>query len=249
MSNGKVALFVGAHCDDIELSCGGTVQTLAQDGYLCVGLPLSKGRNEEEAERRLSATIKSSRLLGYTLILPELYEEDLQDIPKIKEFIDRAIEGYNPYVIFGPSPEDQHYHHKTLSVATDYAGRGIRNRLHFAGPLSEREFNPPVYMAFTRSELDKKIRALRYHKRAYGSARYFTRESIEGQASWLGQKAFEYYQREEAPFIVLPDGRRVIPYAEWFEIPSMVNPLLSDEHNLFYQVASISRAMTIPTKL
>jgi len=219
----RVVLFVGAHPDDIEVECGGTVQVFLKDGYHVVGLSLTTGRNKEERIKRIEAIKRSSELLGYEPVITELDESDLTAKIAEERVID-LIRKYNPFIIFSPSDKDQHIDHKYSSWGADSAiRRRVKNSLHYAGPLREKEFGPGVFYAFTEEEYKRKLQAKEIHREAYGPTRYFTQEySIE---SWLGQCVFEYTQRENAPHLIIGE-RTITPYAEWFEVRHLVNPFL-----------------------
>lgn len=94
--------------------------------------------------------------------------------------------------------------------------------MHYCGPLRKWEFAPNIFFTFLEEEYKKKIQALEILGAAYGKTRYFTRE-YSMESAWLGQRLFEYEQRELAPHIEV-DGQKVIPYAEGFEARRLRDP-------------------------
>ena len=216
MEEKKVVGFVGAHMDDIELGCGGTIQALKKRGYRCVGLVISTDPKREEAVK------KSTEVLGYELILGGISEDEIT-IERVQKIVyEKLILPLKPFVVFGHSPKDDHHNHVAVSIGTDSACRRIKNLLHYCGPLRKWEFSPNVFFTFFEEEHKKKTQALEILGAAYGKTRYFTKE-YSMESAWLGQRVYEYEQREFAPHIEV-NGERVMPYAEGFEARRLRNP-------------------------
>jgi len=217
MEEKKIVGFVGAHMDDIELGCGGTIQVLRKRGYRCIGLVISTDPKREEA------TKKSSELLGYELILGGISEKEIDRVGQIQEIVyEKLIKPHDPFLIFGHTPKDDHHNHVAVSIGTDSACRRVKNLLHYCGPLRKWEFAPNIFFTFLEEEYKKKIQALEILGAAYGKTRYFTRE-YSMESAWLGQRLFEYEQRDLAPYIKV-DGEKVLPYAEGFEARRLRDP-------------------------
>ena len=222
---------VGAHLDDIELACGGTIQYLARRDYKVIGLAVTVDPLRVEAAR------EASQMLGYELILGDITEEDL-DRPEVVDkrtttpekmvrdlVYDKLIRQYDPFIVFTHSPKDRHHHHRWVSIGTRSGARKVKNLLEYTGPL-EDSFSPVVFFTFGEEEMRKKLEACRRMERAYGKTRYFTEEYIKGWAQRLGQRLFFYDQRAEAPYLVTsPEtGEKTIPYAEGFEVVMLRDP-------------------------
>ncbi len=216
MEDKGVIGFVGTHMDDIELGCGGTLQALRKRGFKIVGLIIS------DDSRRRSAIEETAKLLEYNLIVGEISEKEIT-IEGVQQFVyDKLIKSFNPFAVFGHTPKDEHHDHVKVSQGTDSAARGVKNLLHFCGPLRKWEFAPNVFFTFTEKEHEQKIKALEILGKAYGSTRYFTRE-YSGESAWLGQRVYEYEQRDIAPHIEL-GGEKLIPFAEGFEARRLRDP-------------------------
>ena len=84
MSNGdKIdALIVGAHRDDVEITCGGTVRKLVELGYRTVILDLTEGEmgSRGSASIRKEESERASKILGVVdrinLGLPDAFVEN-----------------------------------------------------------------------------------------------------------------------------------------------------------------------------
>jgi LmbE family N-acetylglucosaminyl deacetylase len=212
----KTIGFVGAHMDDIELGCGGTIQALKKRGYETVGLVISTDPKRQRAGE------ETAKLLGYKLVLGGISEDEIE-IKKVQKIIhEKLIQPFAPFAVFGHSPKDDHHHHIAVSIGTDSACRRVKNLLHYCGPLRKWEFAPNVFFTFFEEEHKKKIQALEILGAAYGKTRYFT-EQYSMESAWLGQRIYEYEQRELAPYIEV-NGKKVIPYAEGFEARRLRDP-------------------------
>lgn len=132
------ALAIGAHPDDVELACGGTLALLARQGRKTGILHLTRGergtrgtpeqrqREAEEAARALGAVELDFLDCGDGAFRTGEAEEDA--------LIER-LRAWRPELILGPSPSDRHPdHHRAYELvqsASFYAG--LKNRHPEAG--------------------------------------------------------------------------------------------------------------------
>ena len=122
-------LFFGAHADDLELSCGGTIAKYVSDGLRVGMVELTRGemgtrgtpqireREARAAARILGAHFRTQLDLGDGGLRTGR-EEELQVIDVIRR--------HKPSVIFAPWPEERHPDHvRAGQIVTDaafYAG-------------------------------------------------------------------------------------------------------------------------------
>jgi bacillithiol biosynthesis deacetylase BshB1 len=122
-------LFFGAHPDDIELSCGGTIAHAVKRGHTVGVIDLTRG---EMGTRGTPATRKreaaaASRLLGASFreqfdfgdgALRTGRDEELQIVEVVRK--------YRPKIVFAPWPDDRHPDHtrtgRIVTEASFYAG-------------------------------------------------------------------------------------------------------------------------------
>ncbi|MFC1629317.1 PIG-L deacetylase family protein [Gemmatimonadota bacterium] len=155
-------LAIGAHPDDIEYGCGGSLLKYAQTGhrvYLYVATHGSVGGAGDTRAREMEA---SAERLG----AEELFwggHTDTQ-IPLSQDLISE-IEGIigkvNPKFIFTHWRDDTHQDHRNLTACTLSATRYIPNFLFYEGPTSQG-FTPNVYVDIT-GVLEEKTELLRIH--------------------------------------------------------------------------------------
>ena len=156
-------LAVGAHPDDIEFGCGGSLIKYADKGHDVFLLVMSKGemggmpdtreKEQEEAARRLGARDLFWGGLADTRI--NVSQDNIQRLEKVIRLI-------KPDIIFCHNTHDTHQDHRHLSQMTISATRNIRNVLFYEGPTTEC-FDPQVYVDISQV-LDRKVSALMAHQ-------------------------------------------------------------------------------------
>jgi len=155
-------LAIGAHPDDIEYACGGTLLKHSEHGDSVYLLVMSDGEAGGDPRVRRREQEASARIMGAKHVFWG-GEKDTQMLVT-KEMIDRieaVIAEVRPTLIFVHNPSDTHQDHRALTQATLAATRYVRNVLFCAGPTSFN-FDPCV---FTDIEpvLEKKMDLLRAH--------------------------------------------------------------------------------------
>jgi LmbE family N-acetylglucosaminyl deacetylase len=156
-------LAIGAHPDDIEFGCGGTIIKYTERGHRLFLHIMTAGGLGAETATRIEEQEASKAILGAEDIFWSGYEDThlVVDVELIGK-IERVIKKVKPDFIFCNFPEDTHQDHRHLSQAVMSATRYIRNVLFFEGPTTQN-FKPHVFVDISDT-LDKKIQALKAHK-------------------------------------------------------------------------------------
>ena len=154
-------LAIGAHPDDIELGCGGTLLKAVKQGHNVFMHTLTRGSASGNPAARTTEFMQSVRFIG----AKDALIDDLQDMrlmDKADELI-KHIEYYmdkvDPDVIFTHSPGDMHHDHRAVASATVEAGRFYSNILSYEIPLT-KTFEPIVYYDIS-DVIDKKVELIR----------------------------------------------------------------------------------------
>lgn len=166
-------LAIGAHPDDIEFGCGGTLIKYAQQGHEVSLLVMTDGGAGGEPAVRRQEQDDAARVLCARRVLWGDYPDTA--IPLDRECIqrvERAMRTIRPDFIFVHHQDDTHQDHRHLAVATVTATRYTRNVLFFEGPTTQA-FSPNVFVDIDTC-LDAKIAALEAH------ASQVTKTNIEG---------------------------------------------------------------------
>ncbi|KHE91394.1 MAG: PIG-L family deacetylase [Candidatus Scalindua rubra] len=155
-------LAIGAHPDDIEFGCGGTLSKYNEQGHKVYMLVLSKGGKGGDSNVRQKEQEKSARILGAEKLHfgKHMDTEIVQNQELITE-IEDFLKDIKPDFIFVHYLDDTHQDHRNLSNSTISATRYVHNVLFYEGPTTQN-FTPNVYVNIT-STLDKKIECLEAH--------------------------------------------------------------------------------------
>lgn len=156
-------LAVGAHPDDIEVGCGGTMIKYAQRGHNIFLLLISKGEMGGEAEVRYKEQMKAAEIIGARGVFWGGFT-DTELLNRGNEII-HSVEGYiqeiQPSFIFVNFFDDTHQDHRTVNRSVLSAARYVRNVMFYEVPTTNN-FTPNVFVDIG-SVLDLKLEALKAH--------------------------------------------------------------------------------------
>lgn len=175
-------LAIGAHPDDVELGCGGTLALLARQGRRTGILHLTRGERGTRGtpeERRREAEEAARALGAEELDFLDCGDGALRTGDAEEDALIERLRAWRPELILGPSPSDRHPdHHRAYQLvqsASFYAG--LRNRHpESGGPyrpgavFSYMQHDPfePSLIVDVSSVWETKLEALRaYHSQLY----------------------------------------------------------------------------------
>jgi len=156
-------LAIGAHPDDIEYGCAGTLMKYIQKNHSVYLLVMTQGKFGGPPEVRKAEQIFSAELMGVKEVFWGGYTDTR--IPSSKGLIDTiesVLKDITPTFIFAPYFDDTHQDHRTVANAIISATRYTRNVLFYECPTTQN-FNPNVYVDISFL-LDKKLQVLKTHK-------------------------------------------------------------------------------------
>ncbi len=203
---------VGAHLDDIEIACGGTLAKAVEAGHEVKVLIMSKsgytnkeGNIQRSDEVAVVEGINALHTLGITDI--EILDFPTKDIPfrsDIVNAIDLRISQFDPDIVFTHHPFDTHQAHEGVSKATIAAARR-KNTLFFYEPITPSgrsyvAFKPMLYVDI-ESTLDKKIESLKCHTSEYN--KFGAEDWIEGVRCRCGFRGYEIGKKYAEAFEIL----------------------------------------------
>ena len=172
----EVVVAIGAHTDDIELGCGGTLHKYASMGMEVHAIALSIGRNDRC--KILKESGEASSLLGaisHVHFFDARYmARDRQDV------LDRIINWFEvlkPAIVFTHNSNDMHQDHQIVAMETIRAAFRLPycNIYSYSFPWNtHRENKLDVYSSLSEVDLQAKVDALS----CYSSQkhRYYMRE-------------------------------------------------------------------------
>jgi LmbE family N-acetylglucosaminyl deacetylase len=180
-------LLLGAHCDDIEIGCAGTVSRLVasypQARFVWVTLASEDGRGTETrraAERLLAGTRDA-------VVRIEAFRASYfpHAGPALKDCFE-TLKPYAPDLIFTHCRGDLHQDHRVVHELTwnTFRDHAI---LEYEIPKFDGDLGAPnVYVPLTRAQLQAKCELLLDCFPSQASRRWFSRETFEAVARLRG---------------------------------------------------------------
>ncbi|NOT40973.1 MAG: PIG-L family deacetylase [Alphaproteobacteria bacterium] len=185
--DGFSVLAIGAHPDDIELGCGGSLAKLASAGARIQAVIFSKGRrgtlSDADRERESHAALAT---LGVRDVA--IYDfEDTKLTYSLNEMIgtlDEHVRSFNPDRVYTMFQHDRHQDHRAVYEASAVSCRHVAQLLGYETPSSYPNFTPTVFEQID-GHLKTKIRALNCHT-SQGDRLYMQEEKVCSAASFRG---------------------------------------------------------------
>ena len=181
-------LFLGAHCDDIEIGCGGTILNIVahapETKIVCITLSSEGPRAAETqaATERLLAGAKDAVIEVKTFkgsYFPYIGAD-------IKEFIEDVKKRFAPDVIFSHRRGDLHQDHR---ITNELTWNTFRDHLILEYEITKYDGDigvPNTFVPLTRRQLQEKIDALMDCFKSQLHRQWFTRDTFEAIARLRG---------------------------------------------------------------
>jgi LmbE family N-acetylglucosaminyl deacetylase len=174
-------LALGAHCDDIEIGCGGTLlRLLAAHPGLDVLWVVFCSSDVRAAEARASAGAFLRGALASRIVVHGFRESFLPYTgPAVKEAFEALKKEFSPDVVFTHYREDRHQDHRLVSELTWNTWRD-HLILEYEIPKYDGDFGSPnVFSPLSRGLLEKKIDLIVEHYPSQSGRQWFTRDLLQ----------------------------------------------------------------------
>lgn len=203
-------LVVGAHPDDLELACGGSLARFADEGHQVMAIVMSHGDQGGQGELRENEALAGAESLELAGISVQDFTDTMMatEIDAMVKVIEVAVNLFKPDVILTHSAHDQHQDHHAVHLATMRGARRSPTIMCFESPSVTSDFTPS-YFVDVSDYVEAKIAAVERHKDQSGKP-YMGGRVLRGAAVFRG-------------------GQAKVAHAEGFEI---VRALSSDLGNL-----------------
>ncbi len=200
-------LAVGAHPDDIELGCGGTLAKFVDSGHEVHALVMTHGSTGSDEPTRSAEANAGSQFLGLTGVTVMDFPDGV--LPEYGKPMIDAIEALllrlNPDIVLTHSAHDRHQDHHAVHLATVRAARAHPAVLGYESPSATDEFTPRFYVDIDQY-VDAKARSVRIHH---------------------SQRDRSYVSAEQVKALALVRGRQgTVKHAEAFETVRMLDSRL-----------------------
>lgn len=184
-------LALGAHADDIEIGCGGTLLRLAESdpGATVTWIVLS-GDGDRAKEARASAEEFLSSFASRRIEV-EGFRDGYFPFAgaEIKDYFERLKTELTPHVVFTHQRSDLHQDHRLVSELTWNTFRD-HLVLEYEVPKYDGDVGSPnLFVPLSESISSRKIDALLTHFGSQRSKRWFTRDLFEASLRLRGMES------------------------------------------------------------
>ena len=199
MKSGRKIIAIGAHPDDIELGCGGTLRKHILNNDKVYFIVATLGEKSGNKEKRRSETIDSVELIGAS----NVYFLDLIDTMIMHDgvtvgFLDECIGKIEPEIVYVHSPRDYHQDHMNIAKSVFSASRNMKCSIFlYETPSTTIEFRPVAYNDISEV-FECKLKCVELY---------------------ISQNKKEYMEKEATIGLAKLRGRTIgVEYAEAFEV-------------------------------
>lgn len=180
LSQLKKVLCVGAHSDDLEIGCGGTLLKLIQaNPALEVRWMVFSGAAQRQREAKRSAAFFLQGA-GRATVITRKFKDGFfpAQWAAIKAEFERTKRVFNPDLVLTHSRDDRHQDHRVLS---DLAWNTFRDHfiLEYEIPKYDGDLGQPnVFVTLSREICERKVAGLMNHYATQRSRHWFTPETF-----------------------------------------------------------------------
>jgi bacillithiol biosynthesis deacetylase BshB1 len=169
-------LAIGAHPDDVELACGGTLAKLAREGRRVGILHLTRGERGTRgtpAERQAEAERAAAALGAAAMDFLDCGDGGLRTGPAEEDSLIARLREWAPDLVLAPAPHDRHPDHtrahQLVEASCFYAGlrnRGAGTPHRPAAMFAYMQHDPfePSFIVDVTAAWEAKLAALREYR-------------------------------------------------------------------------------------
>lgn len=204
---------VGAHPDDVEIACGGTLASLADRGYQVGIIDLTDGEptpGSPGPEERLEEARKAAEVLGVQRVTLDLPNRRLFDCFEARLALAKEFRKYRPRIVIGfgdktPMASPDHWQAMLITDAAVFYSRLCKWPEHFDS-LPEHVISAQLYyrLAFEplaidsplsrftvdiTETLERKIASIRCYQTQFPPQKEYVFERVESMARTTGAEA------------------------------------------------------------
>jgi LmbE family N-acetylglucosaminyl deacetylase len=183
-------LAIGAHPDDIEFGCGGTLLKYGQAGHNISVLVLTEGGFGGDPQIRKKEQTEAANFLGAKDIFWGGFKDtELVDSRELILKIEAVLQQVMPDVVFLNYYDDVHQDHRAASEAGISATRYIKEVLFYEVPTTQH-FEPDIFVDI-QDELVKKLQLLKIHDSQVEKTRVENLTILESVQSCANFRGFQ----------------------------------------------------------
>lgn len=176
------ALCLGAHCDDVEIGCGGTVRRLIErPGGAEVRYEVFAGTPARRAEAEAAAAALLDGARGAEVAVSDFRESYFPFVgDAIKDRFELIAREFAPHVVLTHQRHDRHQDHRVLSDLTWNTWRD-HLILEYEIPKWDGDMGTPnLFVPLTEGQVAHKLRAVLDHYPSQAGKAWFDEETFRG---------------------------------------------------------------------
>jgi len=183
-------LAIGAHPDDVEFGCGGTLIKYAATGHNVFLFVATDGSYGGESGVRIREQTEALKFLGAKeLFWGDFKDTELEDSRELILKIEEIVLKVNPDIALLNYPEDVHQDHRALAQAGVSATRYIKEVLFYEVPTTQH-FEPDIFVDI-ENVLEKKGWLLQLHGSQVNKTRVKNLTIVESAQSCANFRGFQ----------------------------------------------------------
>ena len=187
-SDPAVVLAIGAHPDDVEIGCGGTLIRHSSSGDKVTVLTLSGGEHGGEPGKRVKESERAAEILGADLIMGSLQDTKISEGLDTIKLIEGAISKVNPDIVYTHTEKDGHQDHRNGYRASIVACRSIENIYSYQAPSTNIDFRPNHFVD-VGDYLNEKIDSIEAYQTQTAIRSYLAEDLIRATSRYWGRFA------------------------------------------------------------
>ena len=177
-------LAIGAHPDDVEIGCGGTLKKHRERGHQIFLLVISDGSAGGKPDVRQAEQHEAAQRLGAKdVIWGGLTDTEVSHDRNTILLIEKAIEESQCEMIFPPSEYDTHQDHQNVCKSTLSAARHVDSILYYQTPSTTDAFRPKIFVDISDA-YEQKLQALKAHASQMGRLNQTGVSILDRVESW-----------------------------------------------------------------
>jgi LmbE family N-acetylglucosaminyl deacetylase len=187
----RTILAVGAHPDDVELGCAGTLALHTAVGDKVYFLVLTRGEASGNPDSREVECRQSAKTLGVAdVFIGGIPDTKVNDGRATIDVVERITDKLQPDIVYAPSSKDTHQDHRNTGHAVLSACRRCQIILLYEGASTQRDFNPQVFVDIGKT-FQLKLTATRFYGSQVQNHGGYAKavKAIEGLAKFRGYQA------------------------------------------------------------
>ncbi len=195
----RKVLAIGAHPDDVEIGCGGTLLNHKNHGDEVSVLTLSNGEQGGNPSVRAYEARHASHKLGASLTLCDLIDTHITAGNETISVIEKVIAQIKPDLIYTHSKNDAHQDHRNVHKATMVAARTVSSIECYQSPSATIDFKPSRFVDISK-QMERKMDLIQCYETQTNKCDYLKSSFIKANAEYWGR--FANYSMVE-PFEVI----------------------------------------------